>query len=256
MLGDYVDRLSKLQHIHHADNRFAVMLIFQGMDASGKDSIIKHVMTGINPQGCQVYSFGPPSPEELQHDFLWRTILRLPERGRIGIFNRSYYEEVLVVRVHPEMLLRQGIDEGHSPEGKLWLKRYRSINDMERHLHQNGTRMLKFFLHLSRDVQRKRFLDRIDEAEKNWKFSIADVEERKYWREYMAAYEACLSATSTAHAPWYVVPADDKANARLMVSHIILELFTAMDLSYPVSSAHRQTELFDIRKRLMEESEG
>ncbi|MEI8033711.1 MAG: ADP-polyphosphate phosphotransferase [Chlorobiaceae bacterium] len=256
MLADCVERLRKLQHIHFADSRFAVLLIFQGMDGAGKDSIIKHVMSGINPQGCQVYSFRHPSEEELKHDFLWRTTLRLPERGRIGIFNRSYYEEVLVVRVHPEILLDQGIGDAYSTHGNFWQQRYRSINDLEHHLYHNGTRIIKFFLHLSREEQRKRFLDRIDEPEKNWKFSIADIEERKHWGEYEAAYEACLGATSTSHAPWYAVPADDKANARLMVSHIILELLSSLDLSYPQSSPQRHRELFDIRKRLMDEGDG
>jgi PPK2 family polyphosphate:nucleotide phosphotransferase len=250
MLADHVERLSKLQSIHYADNRYAVLLIFQAMDAAGKDSIIRHVMTGVNPQGCQVFSFKHPSAEELEHDFLWRSYPCLPERGRIGIFNRSYYEEVLIVRVHPEILLSQGIPDELTNSGKVWEHRYKSIIDMEDHLYRNGTRVVKFFLHLSKEEQRKRFLDRIDEPEKNWKFSIADIEERKYWDQYMKAYEECLSATSTKHAPWYVVPADDKENARLLVSRIILHTLSALGLSYPATSPQRHKELFDIRQRL------
>ena len=253
MLADQVDQLRKLQQVHYADNRYAVMLIFQAMDAAGKDGIIRHVMSGVNPQGCQVFSFKHPSPEELDHDFLWRSNRCLPERGRIGIFNRSYYEEVLIVRVHPEILVVQGIPDELIDGDKVWEHRYRSIVDMEDHLYRNGTRIVKFFLHLSRGEQRKRFLDRIDKPEKNWKFSITDVEERSYWKQYMKAYEACLGATSSTCAPWYVVPADDKQNARLIVSHIILQTFGSLGLSYPVASAQRLKELSDIRKRLMEE---
>ncbi|MEI6757295.1 MAG: polyphosphate kinase 2 family protein [Chlorobium sp.] len=254
MLADQVDQLRKLQQVHYADNRYAVMLIFQAMDAAGKDGIIRHVMSGVNPQGCQVFSFKHPSPEELDHDFLWRSNRCLPERGRIGIFNRSYYEEVLIVRVHPEILAVQGIPDELIDGEKVWENRYRSIVDMEDHLYRNGTRIVKFFLHLSREEQRKRFLDRIDKPEKNWKFSIADLEERSYWKQYMQAYEACLGATSSTHAPWYVVPADDKQNARLIVSHIILQTFDSLGLSYPVAGAQRLKELADIRKRLSEES--
>lgn len=253
MLATQVEQLRKLQNIHFADNRFALLLIFQAMDAAGKDSIIRHVMTGVNPQGCQVFSFKHPSLEELEHDFLWRSNRCLPERGHIGIFNRSYYEEVLIVRVHPEILLAQGIPDAVITGGEVWDHRYRSIVDMENHLYRNGTRVVKFFLHLSKAEQRKRFLDRIDKPEKNWKLSMADIEERKYWKQYMKAYEACLSATSTKHAPWYIVPADDKANARLIVSRLILETLTSLDLSYPLSSEPRQKELLDIRKQLMDE---
>ena len=220
LLEEQVDELSSLQRLHYASNRYALLLIFQGMDAAGKDGAIRHVMSGVNPQGCQVFSFKQPSAEELEHDFLWRTTRRLPERGRIGIFNRSYYEEVLVVRVHPEILSSQRLPDELPDAETIWKDRYRSIVDLEEHLHRNGTRIIKFFLHLSKDEQRKRFLDRIDEPEKNWKFSLADVRERKSWSLYMQAYEACLSATSTAAAPWYVVPADDKKNARLIVSQI------------------------------------
>ncbi|MEI6848167.1 MAG: ADP-polyphosphate phosphotransferase [Chlorobiaceae bacterium] len=253
LLADHVEQLRRLQHVHYADHRYAVLLIFQAMDAAGKDSIIKHVMTGVNPQGCQVFSFKHPSFEELAHDFLWKANCCLPERGTIGIFNRSYYEEVLIVRVHPEILLGQGIPEELIKDGKVWEHRFQSIIDMEHHLYRNGTRIIKFFLHLSKEEQRKRFLERIDAPEKNWKFSIADIEERQYWNQYMKVYEECLSATSTKHAPWYIVPADDKANARLIVSRIIVHTLSGLGLSYPEASAQRRKELFDIRMRLTEE---
>jgi len=220
------------------------------MDAGGKDGAIRHVMSGVNPQGCEVFSFKQPSAEELKHDFLWRTTCRLPERGRIGIFNRSYYEEVLVVRVHPEILRNQGLAEELRDEKAIWKERYRSIVDLEEHLHRNGTRVIKFFLHLSKKEQRRRFLDRIDEADKNWKFSLADVHERKYWHHYMKAYEDCLNATGTQHAPWYVVPADDKDNARLIVSQIILDALNALKMAYPKSTAKRRRELKSIGKHL------
>ncbi|MGA7950450.1 MAG: ADP-polyphosphate phosphotransferase, partial [Thiobacillaceae bacterium] len=225
LLGKHVGELSTLQQLLYASNHYALLLIFQAMDAAGKDGAIKHVMSGVNPQGCQVFSFKHPSATELEHDFLWRTSQCLPERGRIGIFNRSYYEEVLIVRVHPEILQGQGLPDGLVDEKTIWQNRYRSIVDLENHLNRNGTRIIKFFLHLSEEEQRRRFLDRIDEPEKNWKFSLADIEERKFWNQYMQAYEACLSATSTETAPWYVVPADDKQNARLIVSNIILDTF-------------------------------
>ncbi|MCE1273763.1 MAG: polyphosphate kinase 2 family protein [Chlorobiaceae bacterium] len=250
MLAEHVSQLSRIQQIHYADDRYAILLIFQAMDAAGKDGVIRHVMSGVNPQGCEVYSFKHPSPEELDHDFLWRTSRCLPERGRIGIFNRSYYEEVLIVRVHPEILEMQKIPHELTRDGSIWEHRYRSIVDLEKHLHCNGTRIVKFFLHISKDEQRKRFLDRIDEPEKNWKFSIADIEERKFWDRYMDAYEVCLSATSTKNSPWYAVPADDKENARLIVSEIIVETMKSLDLNYPEISSERQKELIDIRKRL------
>jgi PPK2 family polyphosphate:nucleotide phosphotransferase len=215
-----------------------------------KDGAIRHVMSGVNPQGCQVFSFKHPSAAELEHDFLWRTTRDLPERGKIGIFNRSYYEEVLIVRVHPDILRSEGLLDALRDEEKVWRNRYRSIVDMERHLHENGTRVVKCFLHLSKDEQRKRFLARINEPEKNWKFSLADLEERKFWRQYMEAYEECLSATSTRHAPWYVVPADDKENARLIVSQIVLDTFEEFKMSYPKTTAKRRRELLAIRKRL------
>lgn len=253
LLEAQVAELSTLQQLHYASNRYAVLLIFQAMDAAGKDGAIRHVMSGVNPQGCQVFSFKHPSATELDHDFLWRTSQCLPERGRIGIFNRSYYEEVLIVRVHPEILRSQRLPDDLIDEKAIWKQRYRSIVDLENHLHRNGTRIIKFFLHLSEEEQRKRFLARIDDPEKNWKFSRADLEERKYWKQYMQAYEACLSATSTKIAPWYVVPADDKENARLIISRIILETFKALKMRYPKTDANRRRELLSIRSRLMSE---
>jgi len=250
-LKEQVEELSELQRLHYASNRYSVLLIFQAMDAAGKDGAIRHVMSGVNPQGCQVFSFKHPSAAELDHDFLWRTTQSLPERGRIGIFNRSYYEEVLIVRVHPEILRSQGLPDGLVDEKTIWQERYHSIVNLENHLHRNGTRIIKFFLHLSEEEQRKRFLERIDEPAKNWKFSLADIEERKFWKQYMQAYEACLSATSTKNAPWYVVPADDKKNTRLIVSRIILDTFNALEMSYPETDAARQQELLSIRQKLM-----
>jgi PPK2 family polyphosphate:nucleotide phosphotransferase len=247
-LAQHVEQMSELQNLLYADDRYALLLIFQAMDAAGKDSCIKHVMSGVNPQGCQVYSFKHPSPEELDHDFLWRTTRALPERGRIGIFNRSYYEEVLIVRVHPEILRAQKLAQG--PLDEVWQERYRSIAGLEAHLERNGTRILKFFLHVSKNEQRKRFLARIDEPDKNWKFSSQDVEERKYWKDYMRAYEACLQATSTKRSPWYVVPADDKANARLIVSRVIVETLKKLDMAYPQPGGGRRRELAALRKLL------
>ncbi|HUX29773.1 MAG TPA: ADP-polyphosphate phosphotransferase [Thiobacillus sp.] len=255
-LKNQVEELSELQRLHYASNRYALLLIFQAMDAAGKDGAIRHVMSGVNPQGCQVFSFKHPSATELDHDFLWRTTQSLPERGRIGIFNRSYYEEVLIVRVHPEILRSQGLPEELVDEKTIWQERYRSIMGLENHLYRNGTRIIKFFLHLSEEEQRKRFLDRIDEPDKNWKFSIADIEERKFWKQYMQAYEGCLGATSTKSAPWYVVPADDKKNARLIVSRIILDTFNALNMHYPETDARRQQELLSIRQQLMKEAPG
>ncbi len=250
LLDEQVDKLTELQRLHYASNQYAMLLIFQAMDAAGKDGAIRHVMSGVNPQGCQVFSFQHPSAEELDHDFLWRTSRCLPERGRIGIFNRSYYEEVLIVRVHPEILRGQGLPDHLLDDKTVWQNRYRSIVDLEEHLHRNGTRIIKFFLHMSKDEQRKRFLERIDDPQKNWKFRQGDVEERKFWDDYMRAYEACLSATSTATAPWYVVPADDKKNARLIVSQIVLDTFNELDMSYPETTEERRHELNEIRKQL------
>ena len=250
LLESHVAHLSSLQQLLYASNSFAVLLIFQAMDAAGKDGAIKHVMSGVNPQGCQVFSFKHPSATEQQHDFLWRTTRDLPERGRIGIFNRSYYEEVLILRVHPELLRSEGLPGALRHQTAVWHDRYRSIVDLERHLHANGTRIMKFYLHLSKDEQRRRFLDRIDEPQKNWKFSLADVEERKFWKHYMKAYEECLSATSTNDSPWYVVPADDKANARVIVSRIVLDTLEGLDMTYPETSPKRRQELRAIRKHL------
>ena len=250
LLNTHVAQLSSQQQLLYATNLHAILLIFQAMDAAGKDGAIKHVMSGVNPQGCQVFSFKHPSAAELEHDFLWRTSRDLPERGRIGIFNRSYYEEVLVVRVHPEILRGEGLPEVMHDGKTVWHNRYRSIVDLEKHLHVNGTRIVKFFLHLSKEEQRNRFLQRIDEPEKNWKFSLADIEERKFWKHYMRAYEECLTATSTRDAPWYVVPADDKENARLIVSQIILDTLEGLEMAYPKTDARREQELQSIRKQL------
>src|SRR5881296_2756411 len=250
LLQEHTEKMSALQSMLYAQNQHALLLIFQAMDAAGKDGAIKHVMSGVNPQGCQVFSFKHPSAEELQHDFLWRTTRLLPERGRIGIFNRSYYEEVLIVRVHPEILRAEKLPDDLLDPDSIWKQRFRSIAGLEDHLHRNGTRILKFFLHLSKEEQRKRFLARIDEPHKNWKFSLDDVEERKYWKQYMKAYEACLAATSSRHAPWYVVPADDKPNARLIVSRIVVDALDALDMSYPEPDAARRRELQAIRRRL------
>ena len=250
LLRQQVEELSSLQRLLYASDRYAVLLIFQAMDAAGKDGAIRNVMSGVNPQGCQVFSFKHPSATELDHDFLWRTTQSLPERGRIGIFNRSYYEEVLIVRVHPEILREQRLPDGLLDENTVWQQRYHSIMDLENHLYRNGTRIIKFFLHLSEEEQRKRFLDRIDEPDKNWKFSLADIHERKYWKHYMKAYEACLSATSTRHAPWYVVPADDKENSRLIVSKIVLDVFNELKMEYPRTTEERRRELQSIRKLL------
>jgi PPK2 family polyphosphate:nucleotide phosphotransferase len=253
LLDAQVRELSELQQLLYAHDRYSVLLIFQAMDAAGKDGAIKHVMSGVNPQGCQVFSFKHPSATELEHDFLWRTSQCLPERGRIGIFNRSYYEEVLIVRVHPEILRGQGLPDGLVKEKTIWKERYRSIIDLENHLHRNGTRVIKFFLHLSEEEQRMRFLARIDEPDKNWKFSQADIEERKFWKQYMQAYEACLSATSTQIAPWYVVPADDKENARLIISRTILDTLRSLKMRYPETDDKRRQELLSIREQLMKQ---
>ncbi len=250
LLAEHVADLSSLQQLHYASNRYAVLLIFQGMDAAGKDGAIKHVMSGVNPQGCQVFSFKHPSPTELQHDFLWRTTRALPERGRIGIFNRSYYEEVLIVLVHRDILHGEGLVDPPRHDRMIWRDRYRSIVNLEKHLHLNGTRIVKFFLHLSKEEQRKRFLTRIDDPQKNWKLSRADIQERTFWKQYRKAYEECLSATSSQDAPWYVVPADDKENARLIVSQIVLDTLRGLKLAYPKTSRKHREELRSIRKQL------
>jgi PPK2 family polyphosphate:nucleotide phosphotransferase len=247
LLQAHTEELSDLQAKLYARDSNALLVIFQAMDAAGKDGAIKHVMSGVNPQGCQVFSFKHPSSEELDHDFLWRTTRSLPERGRIGIFNRSYYEEVLIVRVHPELLAAQHLP-GHDKH--IWRDRYRSIVDMEQHLHRNGTQIVKFFLHMSKGEQRKRLLARIDDADKHWKFSLADLHEREFWNEYMQAYAQCLSATSTTEAPWYVVPADDKQNARLIISGVILETLRSLHLTWPKLDKKRVRELRKMRKLL------
>jgi len=255
LLEQHIDQLRTLQRIHYASDSYSLLLIFQAMDAAGKDGAIRHVMSGVNPQGCQVFSFKHPSAEELDHDFLWRTTACLPERGRIGIFNRSYYEEVLIVRVHPEILSSQNLPDSLSNPKTIWKDRYRSITEFEAHLHRSGTKVVKFFLHISKDEQRKRFLDRIDEPGKNWKFSLADIHEREYWDQYMEAYEECLNATSTDDAPWYAVPADDKHNARLIVSQIVLDAFESLEIAYPMVSEERRSELKSIRSKLEKETE-
>ena len=252
LLADHIKELSKHQDSLYAYDRYSLLLIFQAMDAAGKDGAIKHVMSGVNPQGCQVFSFKHPSAQELAHDFLWRTTRSLPERGRIGIFNRSYYEEVLVVRVHPEILKGQELPPGVADDEDIWKKRFRSINDLERHLHRNGTRIIKFFLHLSKEEQRQRFLRRIEDPSRNWKFSKFDLAERSFWKEYQAAYEECLTATSTEQAPWYVVPADDKLNARLIISQIVLNTLKDLKMEYPKSDKARLKELQALKKQLAE----
>jgi PPK2 family polyphosphate:nucleotide phosphotransferase len=250
LLAAHVREMSERQELLYADNRHSLLLIFQAMDAAGKDGAIKHVMSGVNPQGCQVFSFKHPSAEELQHDFLWRTTRNLPERGRIGIFNRSYYEEVLIVKVHPEILQGQGLPAETTGDKKFWEKRYRSITDLEKHLHRNGTRILKFFLHLSKEEQRRRFLRRLDDPARNWKFSQFDLVERGFWKEYRQAYEDCLTATSTEASPWFVVPADDKLNARLIISQVVCEALKELKLEYPKAGQARLKELQGLKRRL------
>jgi len=250
LLQKHVEQLSSLQQLHYASDQHALLLIFQGIDAAGKDGAIRHVMSGINPEGCEVFSFKQPSAEELKHDFLWRTTCRLPERGRIGVFNRSYYEEVLVVRVHPELLKNESLHQEWSNKKSFWKDRYSSIIDFEKHLHRNNTRIVKLFLHLSKEEQRKRFLARIDDPEKNWKFSPADIHERKYWKDYVKAYEECISATSTPHAPWYIVPADDKQDARLIISQILLDALSELKMAYPRTTEKQHRQLLAIKKEL------
>lgn len=240
--------LATYQDILYAQNTYALLLIFQAMDAAGKDGAIKHVMSGVNPQGCQVYSFKSPSAEELDHDYLWRCAKRLPERGRIGIFNRSYYEEVLVVRVHPEFLDAQQLPD--SARHDIWQRRFAQINAFEKYLVENGIVVVKFFLNVSKEEQRQRFLARIDEPEKNWKFSTADVKERGFWDDYQHAYEECLNHTSTEWAPWHVIPADRKWFTRLAVSEIIVRTLKRLNLRYPEVSESRRRELMGIRELL------
>ena len=250
LLDAHTHRLNDRQTLLYAHDRYALLLIFQAMDAAGKDSVIKHVMSGVNPQGCQVFSFKHPSSEELDHDFLWRTTRSLPERGRIGIFNRSYYEEVLIVRVHDEILRSERLPDDAFDAGGIWKGRFRSIVDFEDHLFRNGTRVVKFFLHVSKEEQRRRFLERLDDPEKLWKFSAADLKERDRWDEYMRAYAHCIAATATARAPWYIVPADDKPNARLIVSEAIVDALDALDMRFPELDSGERRELRAIRRQL------
>jgi PPK2 family polyphosphate:nucleotide phosphotransferase len=255
LLAEHVKRMRERQELLYADDRYSLLLIFQAMDAAGKDGAIKHVMSGVNPQGCQVYSFKHPSAEDLDHDFLWRTQRSLPERGRIGVFNRSYYEEVLIVRVHPNILAAQRLPDappaGRGDGNRIWKQRYRSITDLETHLHLNGTRVVKFFLHVSKDEQRKRLLARIDDPAKQWKFNEGDLTERAHWKDYMRAYEDCIAATTSERAPWFIVPADDKQTARLIVSQAVVETLDGLKMQYPTTDPARAKVLQGIRKRLL-----
>jgi PPK2 family polyphosphate:nucleotide phosphotransferase len=251
-LQDDIAELARLQDVLYAQNIYAVLLIFQAMDAAGKDGTIKHVMSGVNPQGCQVYSFKAPSAEELDHDYLWRCMKALPERGRIGIFNRSYYEEVLITRVHPEILAKQQLPESARGEDAM-KQRYREINHFEEYLVRNGIIVLKFFLNVSKDVQKERFLERIDTPEKNWKFSLSDAKERAHWDRYMDAYESMLSHTSTEAAPWYVIPADHKWFTRAAVADVIVKTLRRLDLQYPAVSEEHVRELQEARRALENE---
>lgn len=252
VLQQGVEALAAMQDILYAQDKWSLLLIFQAMDAAGKDGAIKHVMSGINPQGCQVTSFKAPSAEELDHDFLWRCQRQLPERGRIGIFNRSYYEEVLVVRVHEEILKAQKLDEKLITKD-IWDERFKDIRNFEKYLYRNGTVVVKFFLNVSKDEQKKRFIERIDNPDKNWKFSTADAKERSYWKDYMHAYEEMIRNTSTKKAPWYVVPADDKSYARIVIASAIINALDALNLKYPRVSKEKIEELKAIKKILMEE---
>ena len=249
-----VGRLSSLQEKLYAQDRWAVLIVLQAMDAAGKDSTIEHVMSGVNPQGCEVTSFKQPSHEELDHDYLWRAHVRVPERGRIGLFNRSYYEEVLVVRVHPELLEPQRLPD-RVVSTRLFEERYADINAFEKYLDRNGVVVRKFFLHISREEQRRRFLDRLDRKEKEWKFSLADVEERRRWDDYMSAYEDMIRATATPHAPWYVVPADHKWYARLVVASAIVETLESLDLQFPTIDPAKRKELKTVRRALTKETD-
>ena len=247
-----VAHLAELQAKLYAQNRWAILLIFQAMDAAGKDGTIKHVMSGINPQGCQVFSFKVPSEEDLNHDFLWRSTKCLPERGRIGIFNRSYYEEVLVVRVHPEWLERQKLPPGLVGK-KIWKERFQSINAYERHLTRNGIVVRKFFLHLSRQEQRRRLLERLEKPDKNWKFSLADLKERECWDDYREAYEEAIAETASEEAPWYIVPADNKWFSHLVVAEVVIETLEQLKLKYPEVDPAKRKELAEVRRRLQKQ---
>jgi PPK2 family polyphosphate:nucleotide phosphotransferase len=253
VLEEGIQKMSRLQDLLYADNRWALLLIFQAMDAAGKDSAIKHVMSGVNPQGCQVFSFKAPSQQELEHDFLWRTTVCLPERGRIGIFNRSYYEEVLVVRVHPELLEAQNIPGKLVKPDRIWEERFEDIKSFERHLARNGTVVRKFFLNVSKEEQRRRFLKRLEEPDKNWKFEARDLREREHWDEYMEAYEEAIGKTSTGESPWYVVPADHKWFTRVVVASVIVQTLESLNLSYPKLEGAKKKELALARKELLAE---
>lgn len=244
--------LAEAQQVLYADDRYSLLIVLQAMDAAGKDGTIKHVMSGVNPQGCQVFSFKQPSPEELDHNFLWRYMRCLPERGRIGIFNRSYYEDVLVVKVHPEILARQKLPDGKRGKS-FWAARYEDINAFEQHLVRNGTVVLKFFLHVSKEEQKKRFLERLERPEKNWKFSSADLAEREFWDDYAAAYEDAIAATSTDWAPWYVIPADHKWVTRTVAADIITRTLKSLDLRFPELGDDQKASLADARRKLEEE---
>ena len=252
LLQEQIERLAEWQTRLFAQNTYSLLIVLQAPDAAGKDSVIKHVMSGVNPQGCQVVSFKVPSAEELDHDYLWRSLKALPERGRIGIFNRSYYEEVLVVRVHPEFLQKQSIP-GDDVKGSLWKKRYEDINAVEKYLSRNGTVILKFFLNVSRKEQKERFLERMNTPEKNWKYSAADVKERSYWKEYMSAYEEMLGSTSTQWAPWHVIPADHKWFTRVLVARIIIDKLKSLKLSYPRLTEQQQADLLKAKESLLRE---
>jgi PPK2 family polyphosphate:nucleotide phosphotransferase len=250
LLTQDVSELAEAQELLYADDSWSLLVIFQAMDAAGKDGTIKHVMSGVNPQGCQVYSFKQPSSEELDHTFLWRCMKALPERGRIGIFNRSYYEEVLVVKVHPELIGAQRIPGAEAESKKFWEHRYDDINELERHLTRNGTAIVKFFLNVSKDEQKQRFLDRINEPEKHWKFSAGDVAEREHWDAYMKAYEECIAATSTRSAPWYVIPADHKWVSRALVAAILTDTIRSLDLKWPKVSEAQKKAIESAKKKL------
>jgi PPK2 family polyphosphate:nucleotide phosphotransferase len=250
VLEEHLRKLRDLQAVHYAAAQNGLLLIFQAMDAAGKDGAISHVMSGVDPQGCDVHSFKQPSHLELSHDFLWRTNQALPEKGKIAIFNRSYYEEVLAVRVHPELLQAQRLPPKITSKSSFWDDRFDSITSLEKHLHRNGTQVVKFYLHLSKDEQRKRFIDRIDDPCKNWKFSESDFHEREYWSDYMDAYEKAIRATSTHHSPLYVIPADDKKNARLIISQVVVEALERFGSTYPETSPEQREQLLAIRKRL------
>ena len=255
VVGDNLARLEKSQELLYAADSWSILVIFQAMDAAGKDSTIKHVMSGINPQGCQVFSFKHPSTEELDHNFLWRCSKSLPERGRIGIFNRSYYEEVLIVKVHPNLVQAQRIPDANVNRA-FWEHRYDDINQFEQHLCRNGTKVIKFFLNVSKGEQRRRFLERIEDKRKHWKLSLSDINERQHWDQYQEAYEECLTHTSTAWAPWYVIPADHKWVTRTAVSHILARTIEDLKLSYPEVTSAKQQEIELARKQLEQENAG